>query len=353
VTAAHVASLSAIVLPRQVRECPANHDRAPRAEPRISMMTLLNRVGAAIGSGTQLFVIGGIVGLLVLIAILAWPDSVSTQVTGEAAPVTTPAMQGTGKVVARVNGVEIHEGDLGLALEELGPQVQQLPPAAQREQAITYLADVILLAQAGEDKKFQDTDEFKQRLALLRTKLLMGMTLRAEAQAAQTDAALRAIYDEKVKPLGEQEEVHARHILFRVEKPDDEAASKEAEGKAQAALARLKNGEDFAKVANELTEDPTNRDSGGDLGYFTKDKMVAEFAEPAFKLAKGGLSEPVRTEFGWHLIKVEDRRPRQIPPFDEIKGQIGEFVAEQAQSKLVNSLRAAATIERLDKPAQQ
>ena len=114
---------------------------------------------------------------------------------------------------------------------------------------------------------------------------------------------------------------------------------------------RLKNGEDFAKVAQEVTEDPSGKANGGDLGYFTKEQMVPEFSDVAFKLDKGQISDPVKTQFGWHVIKVEDKRTKPVPTFDEVKQQIEQFVTRKAQADLVNLLRASAKIERLDKPA--
>jgi peptidyl-prolyl cis-trans isomerase C len=116
-------------------------------------------------------------------------------------------------------------------------------------------------------------------------------------------------------------------------------------------IARLKKGEDFATIAKELTEDPSGKQDGGDLGYFTKDQMVPEFAEVAFKLDKGQISEPVKTQFGWHVLKVEDKRKREAPTFVKVKDQLETYVVRKAQVDLVAKLRADAKIERLDKPA--
>jgi peptidyl-prolyl cis-trans isomerase C len=134
-----------------------------------------------------------------------------------------------------------------------------------------------------------------------------------------------------------EEEVHARHILVPTE---DEAKAIEAE---------LKKGADFATLAKEKSKDPGAAD-GGDLGYFTKDQMVAEFSDVAFKLDKGQVSDPVKTQFGWHIIKVEDKRTKPTPTFDEVKSQISTYVAHRAQAELVDKLRKTATIERLDQP---
>ena len=255
-------------------------------------------------------------------------------------------------VVARVNGVEIHQSDLTLAEEDVGQNVPQGGPEAKHDYLVSYLSDMILLAQAAEEKRVQDDPDFKRHAAFARNKVLMEVLLQNEGKKAITDQALRAVYDDAVKQMGEQEEVHARHILFRVANPADEQASKEAEDKVKAVIERLNKGEDFAKLANELTEDPSGRNDGGDLGYFTKDQMVPEFSAVAFKLDKGKISEPIKTQFGWHVLKVEDKRKRQPPEFDKVKGQLESYVERKAQVELVTKLRTAAKIERLDKPAK-
>jgi peptidyl-prolyl cis-trans isomerase C len=256
-------------------------------------------------------------------------------------------------VVARVNGVEIHQSDLAMAEEDIGQNLPQHGGEdAKRDYLVSYLSDMILLAQAAEERRLQDDPDFKRRAALARNKVLMEALLQNEGKKSLTDQALHAVYDDAIKQMGNEEEVHARHILFRVANPADDKASKEAEDKVKAVIDRLKKGEDFAKLANELTEDPSGRKDGGDLGYFTKDQMVPEFSAAAFKLDKGGLSDPIKTQFGWHVLKVEDKRKRQPPEFDKVKPQLETFVERKAQMELVNKLRADAKIERLDKPAQ-
>jgi peptidyl-prolyl cis-trans isomerase C len=255
-------------------------------------------------------------------------------------------------VVATVNGIEIHQSDLTLAEEDVGQNLPQGGPDAKRDYLVSYLSDMILLAQAAEEKRLQDDPDFKRHAAFARNKVLMETLLQSEGKKALTDQALRAVYDDAVKQMGNEEEVHARHILFRVANPADEKASKEAEDKVKAVIDRLNKGEDFVKLANELTEDPSGRKDGGDLGYFTKDQMVPEFSAVAFKLDKGKISDPVKTQFGWHVLKVEDKRQRQPPEFDKVKGQLEGYVERKAQVDLVAKLRAQAKIERLDKPAQ-
>jgi peptidyl-prolyl cis-trans isomerase C len=253
-------------------------------------------------------------------------------------------------VVARVNGTDIRESDLAMAEDDLGAEIQQLPPDHRREQLISYVADVMLAAQAAEARNLQKTDDFKQREAFFRRKLLMGLMLQDHARSLVTEEALRKVYDEQIKPMGAAEEIRARHILFRAD-PKDEKAQAEAQARAQAALERLKKGEDFATVASELTEDPSGKENGGDLDYFSKDQMVPEFANVAFQMYPGQMSNPVRTQFGWHIIKLEDRRNRPVPEFEKVRPQIETFLVRRGQTELISQLREKAKIERLDKSA--
>jgi len=260
------------------------------------------------------------------------------------------AAQDKDPVVAKVNGTEIHESDLALIEEEAG-QIPPMAPAAKRDYLIGFAADMIMVAQAAEKQKIGDTDQFKRRLALARNKLLMETLLQSTGKQALTDEAMHKVYDDAVKQMTPEPEVHARHILIRAAAGDDKA-SKAAEDKIKAIIVRLKKGEDFAKVAAEVTEDPSGKANGGDLGYFTKEQMVPEFAEVAFKLDKGQISGPVKTQFGWHVIKVEDKRTKPVPKFEDVKPQIVTFVTRKAQADLVNKLRAEGKIERMDKPAE-
>jgi len=241
-------------------------------------------------------------------------------------------------VIARVNGVDIRQSDLATAEDDVGSSMPQMSPDQKREYLITYLSDVIILAQTAEKQNIADRADVKHRIAFERNKVLMETLLQDTGKAALTDDALHKVYDEAIKQMPPEEEVHARHILVPTE---DEAKEIEAE---------LKKGADFATLAKEKSKDPGAAD-GGDLGYFTKDQMVPEFSAAAFKLDKGQISDPVHTQFGWHIIKVEDKRIKPTPTFDEVKPQLENFVAHKAQAELVASLRKDANIERLDKPA--
>jgi len=264
------------------------------------------------------------------------------------APAQAPASD---PVIAKVNGVEIHQSDLNIAEEDIGRDMPANDEAGKRDYLVNYLTDLLLIAKAAEAKKIPDSAEFKQRLAFVRNKTLMETVLAQESKAAVTEPALRKIYDDATKTMGGQQEVHARHILFRVNDPNDQAASKAAEDKVKSTIERIKKGEDFATLAKALTEDPSGKQDGGDLGYFTREQMVPEFSEVAFKLEKGQVSAPVKTQFGWHVLKVEDKRTREPPAFDKVRGEIEQFATRKAQVDFVSKLRAEAKVERLDKPA--
>ena len=244
-------------------------------------------------------------------------------------------------VVARANGIDIRQSDLALAEEDIGSAMPQMGPEQKHDYLITYLADVIILAQAADQHQLANRSDVKQRIEFERHKALMEALLQDAGKAAQTDDAMHKVYDEAIKQTpSNEEEVHARHILVATE------------GEAKDIEAQLKNGADFAKLAKEKSKDPGAAE-GGDLGYFTKDQMVPEFAEAAFKLDKGQVSDPVKTQFGWHIIKVEDKRIKPTPTYDQVKGQLQNYVARRAQAELVDNLRKSATIERLDQPAGQ
>lgn len=252
-------------------------------------------------------------------------------------------------VVAKVNGTDIRQSDINFAEEEAG-QLPPMSPEQKQDYLVQFTADMILVSKAADDKKLGDTADFKRKLAFNRNKLLMEALLTQTGKEALTEEAMKKVYDDALKQMGEEKEVHARHILIRAA-AGDEKAGKEAEDKIKAIIVRLNKGEDFAKVANELTEDPSGKANGGDLGFFSKEQMVPEFSDTAFGLEKGKISGPVKTQFGWHVIKTEETRVKPQPKFEDVKPQIESFVTRKAQAEMVTKLREAAKIERLDKPA--
>jgi peptidyl-prolyl cis-trans isomerase C len=248
-----------------------------------------------------------------------------------------PALPAAAKVLATVNGKQITEDDVKIAADDLrGSIPPQLEGKARDSYLLDFLIDGELVAQKALAEKADQTPEFAKKLAYYREKLLMETVLEQVAKTAATDAAIKATYDEAAKAQKPETEIHAQHILVATE---DEA---------KAVWKRLKGGEEFATLAKELSKDTGSE--GGDLGWFTKDRMVPEFADAAFKLEVGQVSDPVKSPFGWHIIEILDKRQKTFPPFDQVKDQVTRYVVQKAQAALVADLRKTAKIERTEPP---
>jgi peptidyl-prolyl cis-trans isomerase C len=242
------------------------------------------------------------------------------------------------RVLARANGVEIRQSDLAMAEDKLGASMPQMEGDQRRNYLIQYLADLIVLSQAAQKQKFGERPVVERRVDLERKSVLTEALLQDAGHAAINDAALHKAYDETVKQMPSEQEVRARQIL--VETKED----------ADAIETELKRGTDFALLAKEKSKDAAAA-QGGDLGYFTRNQVPPELADVVFKLDKGQVSDPVRTQFGWHVIKLEDKRAKPTPTFDEAKPQLEDYVAHRAQAELVQKLRTAAKIDVVGAPA--
>lgn len=260
--------------------------------------------------------------------------------TPPAAALPTPA----DGVLARVHGVEIRQADLDAAEEDIGgQQTAQMSPEQKREYLLSFVIDLTLAARAAEQRRIQDGPDFARRLTYYRNKLLVETLLNNETRERVTEEAMRKIYDEQRARITPEDEVRARHILV------------ETEEEAKALIAQIRGGGDFEAIAREKSKDPGGQRNGGDLGFFTKGQMVTEFAEAAFAMQPGQLSQaPVKSQFGWHIIKVEERRQRPIPTFEQVRGQIEDFLTRRAQADLVQRLRseAASEVQRFVAPPQ-
>ena len=247
------------------------------------------------------------------------------------------------KVVASVNGVAIKTSDVEMAAEDLLAQLQSVPPKQRFQFLIEYLVERQLLAQAADKAKIASTDEYKRRLEYYSTKALRDSYFKTKIEPTISDEEAKKRYEEEIAKINPEEEVRARHILVKTEKEAKDVA------------AELKEGGNFEEIAKAKSIGPS-APRGGDLGYFTKDKMVPEFSEVAFKLKKDQISAPVKTNFGWHIIKVEDRRMQQLQEFDAIKSRIRNVLLRQKVTEIADTLRKNAKIEYFDadaKPEEQ
>jgi len=250
------------------------------------------------------------------------------------APSAAPRAQDD-PVVARVNGVDIRQSDIAIA-EELTRLPEQMSPDQRRESLVKVVAQILVVARAAEEQKFGDRYDVKRRLAFHHDLVLRDALLRDVGRSVQNDeAALHKAYDEYFRQQPPQQEVGLRHIAV------------ETEPEAKAIVAELKKGADFAEEAKKKSKD-RGAANGGDLGYFTKDELGPELSETVFKLDKGQISDPVRTQFGWLIFKIEDKRTRPQPSFDEVKGQLAAAMAQDKQEELIEKLMTAAKIELLD-----
>lgn len=248
------------------------------------------------------------------------------------------AAEAQNKVLATVNGEAITEADVDLAVEDVASEYPNLPPQGIKDLTLDFLIEMKVVAQKAKADKIDQSDEFKRRMAYVQQRVLMQQLLMVEAKKVASDVALKKYYDEQIGQIKPVEEVRARHIL--VEGEDD----------AKKIAARVKGGEDFAKVAKEASKDPGSGAEGGDLGFFTKDRMVPEFAEAAFAMKPGEVSAPVKSQFGWHVIKVEERRQKPAPTFDQVKDRIAQALAGKAQGEFLTQLRAGAKIVKTEAP---
>lgn len=277
---------------------------------------------------------------LALLALLTGPLASASAQTGAPAPSPAPAAPAKEEpplppdtVLANVNGQKITQLDVNLATEDLSTNIaQQLKGKAREAYVLDYLIDAALVSQKAKADKLDQTPDFPAKVEYAKDKVLMESVLGVVTKDATSSANLHAIYDQAAKAQKPEEEIHARHILVATE------------ADAQAALKRLKSGEDFAKVAKEMSKDPGAE--GGDLGWFSRERMVPEFADAAFKLKDGEISQPVKSQFGWHIIQVEGHRQKAFPPFDQVKDQIERYAIQKAQTELILNLRKTAKIER-------
>ncbi|HEX4004682.1 MAG TPA: peptidylprolyl isomerase [Acidobacteriaceae bacterium] len=264
----------------------------------------------------------------VLIVLLALPPAALAQSSG-AQKTAAPD-----PVMARVDGFAIHGSDVMAQIHRLPAQTQQMPLEKLVPMMVEALVNTHLLQAAADKDHLQDDPEVKQRLAATEQDIVRSVYIERLVGKDVSDAKLHAEYDKAIKTMPQREEIEARHILVKTE------------AEAKQIIKQLERGADFAKLAREKSIDPAGKDSGGDLGWFTKDQMVPEFANAAFALKKGEFTKtPVKTRFGWHVIKLVDRRAAPPPTFEEAKRQLQTKVETEAIAAKVKELRAAAKIE--------
>ena len=238
-------------------------------------------------------------------------------------------------VVAKVNGKTITEADIRLAEAELGSDLGSLPDVTKRRVLVEFLIENQLFADAAEAQKLATGPDYNDRIQYWRRRSLRDLYFDKTVKNSVSDAEAKKFYDDQVGSA-KSEEVRARHILV------------ESKEKARELFEKVAYGTDFAELAKQNSKDPGSKDQGGDLGYFSKGQMVPQFEEAAFKLQKGEVSQPFETQFGWHILKVDDKRTGQAVPFDTVKERIVGAIIHQKAQQIAGDLRAKAKIEYID-----
>ncbi|KZB65787.1 peptidylprolyl isomerase [Thalassospira lucentensis] len=236
------------------------------------------------------------------------------------------------QVLATVNGEEILESEVRATQQGLPQQYRQLPFEMLKPMLVDREINQRLLMLAGQDAGLADDEEVKKQLAALERRIVAETYLERAIEEKVTDDAIKAHYDEFIKTNEPEPQVHARHILL------------ENEEDAKAVIAELDGGADFVELAKEKSTGPS-APNGGDLGFFNKGDMVAPFAEAAFSMEPGTYSkEPVQTQFGWHVILVEEKKDGVQPSLEEIRQQMEAEVTQQAVQDLIEELRSDAEV---------
>ncbi len=253
--------------------------------------------------------------------------------TAKPAAGKTDAAAKASAVVATVNGQAIDAEMFNVFVQAVANKPAAEIPAEQKTQMLEQLINMTLAAQAGEKEGLQNDAAVKARMQLLKTQLIAEAATEKYMKAHPvSESETKAEYDTQVANM--PKEYKARHILV------------ETKEKAEAIIKDLAAGGDFAKIAAKESKDPGSGKNGGDLGWFTAQTMVKPFAEAVAGMQKGQTTQqPVNSEFGWHVIKLEDIRSSNAPAYDEVKSQVEMFAQRKKLQAYLDELRKTAKIE--------
>ncbi len=258
------------------------------------------------------------------------PRFVHTLLASSVLALSSAAFAADDYVILEVGDREIKKSEVQTVWEGLfptgaAPQFDTVEESI-RQNVLRGVASEYLLHQEALEAGVMDNEAVQRKIDEAKRKLVVRHYIDNKSKNLVSEEAIRAEYEKMKEEMADQEEIRARHILV------------EQEDKAEHLRAKLKDGADFEELAKAHSKDPGSKNQGGDLGYFTQDKMVPAFTEAAFKLEEGEISELVKSGFGWHLIKVEDRRQMEAPPYEEAKENIKSRLAEEQLNEHVNRL---------------
>ncbi|WEJ58959.1 peptidylprolyl isomerase [Devosia sp. FJ2-5-3] len=272
-----------------------------------------------------------------LAALLASVPAIASYAQDAATPAAEAAAVTPETVVATVGGEAITEADLSFAAEDLAQDLAQMPAEERRPFLLRVVIDMKVMAGAAKEAGMDQTPLFAQRLKYLEERALRRAYFAEAIAGAVTEEAVRADYDAFTAQFTPQDEIRASHILV------------ESEEEANAIKAELDGGADFAAIAKEKSIDPGSGANGGDLGFFGKGMMVPSFEEAAFALTEPGeVSAPIQSQFGWHIIKLGEKRQSQPPTFEQVAPQIQQQVLMRSFNEKVEDLMSGVEIDIAD-----
>ncbi len=240
------------------------------------------------------------------------------------------------QVIAEVGGEKLYRSDFVDAFESLSPEAKQMGQEALYPRILESLIQQLVVIQTGLKQGLQDDPEVQKRMELVQAQLVRDLYLRRAVESKIEEKNLREAYDAWLKQNPPKEEVHARHILV------------ETEEEARNIIKMVTDGQDFAELARTHSKGPS-ASQGGDLGFFDRTSMVKPFADVAFALQPNQFSaDPVKTQFGWHVILVVERRTGESPSFEQLRPSLGRYVGEQMARKIAADLTATADVKRFD-----
>lgn len=236
-------------------------------------------------------------------------------------------------VMAVVDGKDITAGELDAMANDIDPGLARLPDQQRRITVLKIYIDMKTLSDAAVKEGLDKTPDYDKRMAIMRENVLQQLYFKNSIIDKITDADIKARYDKEIAGLPKEQEVHARHILVKTKK------------EAEDIIKRLQKGEKFEDIAKQKSTDGSAA-TGGDLGYFSRGQMVKPFEEAAFSLKVGEYTKtPIESPFGWHIIKVEDRREKQPPALDDVKDAIRNLIARERYSATIGDLRSKMDIK--------
>jgi peptidyl-prolyl cis-trans isomerase C len=240
------------------------------------------------------------------------------------------------RVIAKVNGKTITDIDMKLAEAEIGSDLGSLPEATKRRVLIEFLIENQLFADAAEGQRLAVGHGLDEPIEYWRRRALRDAYFDKSIREAISDADAKKFYEKEMGSLKSDQEVRARHILV------------DSKDKAREVYEKLAHGSDFARLAKEYSKDPGSKDQGGDLGFFGRGQMVPQFEDAAFRLKKGEISEPFESQFGWHIVRLDDRRQRSAPAFEAVKERVVASMIHKKAQQVAADLRGKAQIEYID-----